>query len=161
MQFKISNRSLILKEYWNVTHMYTFDVCFMGSARHHLQLGMTKLLAVLFHKILSNSAPKYSILIQLTSLQVYLKHTTKGFHKQNLFCWFHMFFSSSQMLNSTCWNGSGLTEFKRAIQKCHRGTIDLNCHWRSRNLAVKIYHTICHWSIQTSLIYNFLVSVST
>lgn len=66
--------------------MCTFDVCFMGSARHHLQLGMTKLLAVLFHKILGSSAPKYSILIQHISPQVYLKHTTKGFHKQNLFC---------------------------------------------------------------------------
>lgn len=64
--------------------MYTFDVCFMGSARHHLQLGMTKLLAVFVHKILSNCAPKYSTLIQHTSPQVYLKHTTKDFHKQNL-----------------------------------------------------------------------------
>lgn len=66
--------------------MDNFDVCFMSSARHHLQLRMTKFLAVLFNKILSNSAPKYSIFIHHSSPQVYLKHTTKGFPKQNLFC---------------------------------------------------------------------------
>jgi len=38
--------------------MYTFDVCFIVSARHHFQLGLTKLLAVLFNKILSDSVPK-------------------------------------------------------------------------------------------------------